>query len=418
MADLATVDNREPPRINDPASSVAEALIRKRRRDRLVAWLQLLPGSTFFIAFFLVPLLGLLVMSFFRLVDFEPVADFTLSNYAEVLTSNVHARLALRTVQAATIVTAIVLLISFPFAYTLNFVFRKHRQLLFFLVLVSLFGGYIVRIYAWRSILGNQGVINQGLMALSIVDEPVRELLNSMYAVGASLVNFLIPLGVLPIYAAMQNVSPGIAEAARDLGASRMRAARQIVLPLSMRGVRAAAAFVFIATLGEWVTPRLLGGTKDSSDRQPDRVLLRGLAGMARRRRPRHHADRRDGSRRVRDHVPDEAVGEMTATTASAPSPGGWRRGLAKLRRQPVASAGFVGVVLIYLFAPLIVMVAFSFNSSPPAQLPLRRSLAAMVRGDLHRHPGTPGLPAKPASRGGDSRDHRGAGTLGWRWES
>ena len=249
--------------MNDPASSVAEALVRKRRRDRLTAWLQLLPGSTFFIAFFLVPLLGLLAMSFFRLVDFEPVADFTLANYAEVLTSSVHARLALRTVQAATIVTAIVLLISFPFAYTLNFVFRKHRQLLFFLVLVSLFGGYIVRIYAWRSILGNQGVINQGLMALSIVDEPVRELLNSMYAVGASLVNFLIPLGVLPIYAAMQNVSPGIAEAARDLGASRLRAARQIVLPLSMRGVRAAAAFVFIATLGEWVTPRLLGGTKD-----------------------------------------------------------------------------------------------------------------------------------------------------------
>ena len=249
--------------MDDSVSSAAGVLVRKRRRDRVVAWLQLLPGSAFFIAFFLVPLLGLLAMSFFRLVDFEPVADFTLSNYAEVLTNSVHARLALRTIQAATIVTAIVLLVSFPFAYTLNFVFRRHRQILFFLVLVSLFGGYIVRIYAWRSILGNQGVINQGLMALSIVDEPVRQLLNSMYAVGASLVNFLVPLGVLPIYAAMQNVSPGIAEAARDLGASRLRAARQIVLPLSMRGVRAAAAFVFIATLGEWVTPRLLGGTED-----------------------------------------------------------------------------------------------------------------------------------------------------------
>ncbi len=249
--------------MDDSVSSAAGVLVRKRRRDRVVAWLQLLPGSAFFIAFFLVPLLGLLAMSFFRLVDFEPVADFTISNYVEVLTNSVHARLALRTVQAATIVTAIVLLVSFPFAYTLNFVFRRHRQILFFLVLVSLFGGYIVRIYAWRSILGNQGVINQGLMALSIVDEPVRQLLNSMYAVGASLVNFLVPLGVLPIYAAMQNVSPGIAEAARDLGASRMRAARQIVLPLSMRGVRAAAAFVFIATLGEWVTPRLLGGTED-----------------------------------------------------------------------------------------------------------------------------------------------------------
>ncbi|MDE0169884.1 MAG: ABC transporter permease [bacterium] len=253
----------EPPRMDDSVSSAAGVLVRKRRRDRVVAWLQLLPGSAFFIAFFLLPLLGLLAMSFFSLVDFEPVVDFTISNYAEVLTSSVHARLALRTVQAATIVTAIVLIVSFPFAYTLNFVFRKHRQILFFLVLVSLFGGYIVRIYAWRSILGNQGVINQGLMALSIVDEPVRQLLNSMYAVGASLVNFLIPLGVLPIYAAMQNVSPGLAEAARDLGASRIRAARQIVLPLSMRGVRAAAAFVFIATLGEWVTPRLLGGTED-----------------------------------------------------------------------------------------------------------------------------------------------------------
>ncbi len=263
MAGLGTVDRIEPPRIDDSVSLAAEALVRKRRRDRIVAWLQLLPGSAFFFAFFLLPLLGLLAMSFFSLVDFEPVVDFTISNYAEVLTSSVHARLALRTVQAATIVTAIVLLVSFPFAYTLNFVFRRRRQLLFFLVLVSLFGGYIVRIYAWRSILGNQGVINQGLMAFGIVDEPVRELLNSMYAVGASLVNFLVPLGVLPIYAAMQNVSPGIAEAARDLGASRFRTARQIVLPLSMRGVRAAAAFVFIATLGEWVTPRLLGGTED-----------------------------------------------------------------------------------------------------------------------------------------------------------
>ena len=263
MTDLTTVGRREPPRADDPVSSPEGALGRKGRRDQLVAWLQLLPGSAFFTVFFLVPLLGLLAMSFFSLVDFQPVVDFTVSNYVEVLTSGVHARLALRTLQAATIVTVIVLLISFPFAYTLNFVFRRHRQLLFFLVLVSLFGGYIVRIYAWRSILGNQGVINQGLIATGIVDEPIRELLNSMYAVGASLVNFLIPLGVLPIYAAMQNVSPGIAEAARDLGASRLRAARQIVLPLSMRGVRAAAAFVFIATLGEWVTPRLLGGTED-----------------------------------------------------------------------------------------------------------------------------------------------------------
>ena len=233
------------------------------RRRRLIAWLQLLPGSLYFALLFLVPLAGLLAMSFFSLEDFNPVIDFTLSNYIEVLTSSIHARLGLRTIQVAAILTVIVLVVSFPCAYVLNFVFRAKRQLLYFLILVSLFGGYIVRIYAWRSILGRQGVINQSLIGMGVIDEPVRYLLNSMFAVGTSLVNFLVPLGVLPIFAAMQNVSPHVIEAARDLGASRLRAARQIVLPLSMRGVRAATAFVFIATLGEWVTPRLLGGTKD-----------------------------------------------------------------------------------------------------------------------------------------------------------
>ena len=224
----------------------------------------MLPGSLFFAIFFLIPLGGLLAMSFFGLSQtFDPVVDFRLSNYTEVLTNSIHARLAVRTLQFAAIVTTIVLLVSFPFAYVINFVFRRRRQLLYFLVLVSLFGGFIVRIYAWRSILGQQGVVNQALVGIGIIDEPLRLLLNSMFAVGLAQVNFLIPLGVLPIFAAMQNVSPHVIEAARDLGASRFRAARQIVLPLSMRGVRAATAFIFIATLGEWVTPRLLGGTRD-----------------------------------------------------------------------------------------------------------------------------------------------------------
>ena len=262
MTAVETTD-RGPSRLDEPPAPAGEVLGAFGRRQRLVAWLQLLPGSVYFAIFFLVPLAGLLAMSFFSLVDFDPVVDFTVSNYLEVLTSPIHARLGLRTIQVAAIITAIVLVVSFPCAYVLNFVFRAKRQLLYFLILVSLFGGYIVRIYAWRSILGRQGVINQSLLGMGLIDEPVRYLLNSMFAVGASLVNFLVPLGVLPIFAAMQNVSPHVIEAARDLGASRFRAARQIVLPLSMRGVRAATAFVFIATLGEWVTPRLLGGTND-----------------------------------------------------------------------------------------------------------------------------------------------------------
>lgn len=223
----------------------------------------MLPGALYFTLLFVFPMLGLIAMSFFTPENFDFVPDFQIGNYLEVITSEINKTLFVRTVRLSAIVTGVVLLISFPLAYVINFVFRERRQFLYFLILGSLFGGFLVRIYAWRSILGREGIINATLEGMGVIDEPLRWLLNSQFAVGLSLVNFLIPIAVLPIYSSMQNVSPSLIEAARDLGASRLRVARQIVLPLSMRGVRAAAAFVFVATMGEWVTPTLLGGPRD-----------------------------------------------------------------------------------------------------------------------------------------------------------
>ena len=168
-----------------------------------------------------------------------------------------------RTLRIAAIISIIVVAVSYPFAYIITYVIPRRRQLLYFLVLVSLFGGYLVRIYAWRNILGRVGVLNQSLTGLGIVDEPVWFFLNSPFAIVIASVNFLIPLGVLPIFSSMQNISPRLIEAARDLGSSRIHAALKVVLPLSMRGVSAAFAFSFIAAAAEWVTPTLLGGTGD-----------------------------------------------------------------------------------------------------------------------------------------------------------
>ena len=157
-----------------------------------------------------------------------------------------------------------VVAVSYVFSHILMYVLPRARRTLYFLVLVSLFGGYLVRIYAWRSMLGRDGVVNSFLISAHIISAPLSFLLNSNFAIVIALLNFLIPLGVLPIFSAMQNISPRLLEAAEDLGASRIRTVRTIVLPLAItRGIRAAFAFCFIATMAEWVTPQLLGGPLD-----------------------------------------------------------------------------------------------------------------------------------------------------------
>jgi spermidine/putrescine transport system permease protein len=229
----------------------------------LVSWAQLAPSAVYFLVFFAGPVSFLVAYSLFTTRNFDFVAELTLANYREAVTSEVFRAFFLRTFRLAAIISTIVVVVSFPFAYAITYVFPQRRQTLYFLVLVSLFGGYLVRIYAWRNILGRQGVLNQSLETAGLIDEPIRFFLNSEFAIVLASVNFLIPLGILPIFSAMQNVSPSLLEAAHDLGASRVRTALTVVLPMTMRGVRAAFGFAFIAAAAEWVTPQLLGGTGD-----------------------------------------------------------------------------------------------------------------------------------------------------------
>lgn len=220
------------------------------------------PASLFYAAFFLVPMLALLVLSFWQAEGFTLVPTFTLANYEKIATSALHHTLILRTVVVGLSTAVIVVPIAFVLSYLMRFVFERRGELILQLVLLSLFSGYLVRIYAWRTILGKQGLLNSALDWLGLIDKPLTFLIYSNFAVVVTLVGLLLPLAVLPLYSSMSNVSRDFLEVAEDLGARRLYLVRTVLLPMTLPGVGAAFAFSFLLAAGDFVTPALVGGTQ------------------------------------------------------------------------------------------------------------------------------------------------------------
>lgn len=232
----------------------------QRKANNRTAGLLLAPTLTYYLLFFAGPIIVLVVFSVLTFRNLLWVPEFTLANYFGALTDPVFGKILVRTFYLASWVTIVTLIVAYPFTYTITFILPARREFLFFFVLLTLFGSYLARIYAWRTILGAQGFINQTLLSFEIIDAPIRSLLNSPLSVGIALTNFLIPLAVLPIYSAMQNVSVGVLDAGRDLGAGSLQLIRTVVLPLTLPGVQVAAAFTFIAAASDFATSALIGG--------------------------------------------------------------------------------------------------------------------------------------------------------------
>ena len=231
-----------------------------RGRSLAVIAAQLGPALTFFALFFLVPAVILLLYSFYRGGFFDLDRTFTTDNYVESFSDRTYRTVIQNTLLLSFIVAVVVVLLAYPFSYVMTFVFSRKKELLLFLVLVSLFSGYLVRIYAWRTILGSEGIINSALISIGAREEPLKFLLYSKFAVVVTLVNLTLPFAILPLYAAMQNVHKDSIEAARDLGAGRWASFQTIVLPLTIKGGLVAFAFAFVLTAGDYVTPTLVGG--------------------------------------------------------------------------------------------------------------------------------------------------------------
>ena len=164
------------------------------------------------------------------------------------------------TLAVAGAVAAATTVLAFAFAYAIRFRLGRFGNAFLFVALVTLFGGYLVKIYAWKSILGSDGVLNQALLGLGLLDRPLQVLLYSFGGVAVTLTYFLLPFAVLPIYGNLRAVKDVTVEAAHDLGAGSLAVLRDVVLPQCQPGLLVAFTLAFLLSVGDYVTPRFVGG--------------------------------------------------------------------------------------------------------------------------------------------------------------
>jgi spermidine/putrescine transport system permease protein len=158
----------------------------------------------------------------------------------------------------------ITVLVGLPIAYWLRYAAGRFQVLVLFLITATIFASYLVRIYAWRTILGQNGLLNSGLEGLGIIDEPLGFLLYNRFSVTVALVHIYLPYVVLVLYASFRPITPAYLEAAQDLGAGALRRWRKVVLPLMAAPIATTFLFVFVLSASDYVTPQFLGGPDGS----------------------------------------------------------------------------------------------------------------------------------------------------------
>lgn len=232
---------------------MAEAAPRPGFADRRL--LLALPVLAWLVVFYAYPLGAMLLQSVHG-------KAWTVAPYRQVLGGDVFWLVMWITLSVSVIVTACCLLLGYPVAYVMARAGKDRANLLMLLVLVPFWTSILVRSYAWMVLLGRQGIINQALLAMGLIKEPLR-LLNTTFAVYVSMVHVLLPFMILPIYAALRAFDWRLMQAAGGLGAGPIAAARQVLLPLSLRGISAGCVLVFTLSIGFYITPALVGGTGD-----------------------------------------------------------------------------------------------------------------------------------------------------------
>jgi len=210
--------------------------------------------------FLLLPYALMFAHSFWLVRDGFLVHQWNLQNYHKLFTNPLYVEVLLRTMRIAGSVTLLSLIFGYPLAYYLSFHAGPRKELLYQLVIVPLWISYLVRGYAWKTILGSDGVLNGFLQYLHLTHAPVSFLLYSPFAVVLMLTHIYTPFVFLPIYAALEHIPRPLVEASQDLGASQRATFLRVILPLSMPGLLAGATFAFVLSLGDFLAPLLVGG--------------------------------------------------------------------------------------------------------------------------------------------------------------
>jgi spermidine/putrescine transport system permease protein len=233
---------------------------------RATFWLLYLPPLFWLILFFVLPLLLMAAFSFRASLSGGILRPWvpTVIQYEKLFATLSYWRLLGISILMALGVAICAVILAYPIAYFLVFRAGKRASLYLILLLVPFWTSYLLRVMAWKLMLGSEGVINSFLSFVGLINDPIPLLLYSRSAVVLTLVYVWIPFITLPILAALQRVDPALLEAASDLGAPPSRAFLRITLPLSLPGVIAGFFMVFIPTVGEYVTPLLVGGSRGS----------------------------------------------------------------------------------------------------------------------------------------------------------
>ena len=220
-----------------------------------------LPPLIWVSVFLLLPYVLMFCYSFWTVSTSQQILHtWTFANYSELVTRQVYWQTLLRSMWVAARVMIFSLLLGYPLAYFLSFHAGRKKDLYYQLVIIPLWVSYLVRAYAWKTILGTDGVLNTLLQYVHLTQHPLDFLLYSPLAVVLTLTHIYTPFAVLPIYAALEHIPRNLVEASHDLGASPTQTFWRVIFPLSIPGVIAGGTFAFVLSLGDFLAPLLLGG--------------------------------------------------------------------------------------------------------------------------------------------------------------
>ena len=218
------------------------------------------PTLIYALILLVLPILVVIAHSFWTQHYLTIDHTFTLENYRIALTEPIYRDLLWRSLYISLTVSLLTVLLAYPIAYYISFHGGRHKSLWLFLITIPFWTSYLLRVMSWKVILGYNGVLNSGLMGLGIIDEPSTALLYNSSAVIITLTHAWAAFAILPIFVSLEKVDRTLVEAATDLGDGPLRSFLRVTLPLSAPGVISAALIVMIPTVGDYVTPKLVGG--------------------------------------------------------------------------------------------------------------------------------------------------------------
>lgn len=244
------------------AISTGQGFARFVRRSQGARGLMLLsPTMLVMLAALAAPLVLLALYSFWSQNGYALDTHLSLGQYRTVLGRATYRALFYRSIEISALVTLITVLLAYPMAYFIAFRAGRSKFVWLILITIPFWTSYLLRVFAWKLILGYNGVINSGLMRLGLIHQPLEFLLYNPVAVVVTLAHAWAPFAILPIYVSLEKIDRSLLEAGADLGDGPVRRFLRITLPLSLPGVIAAAVVIFVPTTGDYVTPSLVGGS-------------------------------------------------------------------------------------------------------------------------------------------------------------